>query len=166
MSVIEIATHHDFAAIAAIYNEYVLLGGSTMEEQQHTAKDIQKWVDNFSPKEQLYVLKTNQQVIGWGIIKRYSPRAGYRYTCETAIYITQSQLRKGYGSRMKHFLIDQCKKMDYHHLIAKIFANNTASIEYNLKLGYTIVGTQKEIGYRNEKWLDVVIMQYIIPKKT
>lgn len=36
------------------------------------------------------------------------------------------------------------------------------SILYNQKLGYTIVGTQKAIGFRNGKWLDIVIMQYVI----
>ncbi len=159
---IELATNNDFAAVAAIYNEYIDLGGSTMQETHYTAQGIQGWVEKFSDREKLYVLKNSSETIAWGIIKRYSDREGYRFACETAIYITQSELRKGHGSRMKKFIIEQCKAMGDHHLIAKIFATNTASIEYNLKLGYTIVGRQNEIGFRDGKWLDIVIMQYLI----
>ncbi|MEZ4686291.1 MAG: GNAT family N-acetyltransferase [Bacteroidia bacterium] len=118
----------------------------------------------FHDREKLYVLKNEVEVIGWGIIKRYSDREGYSLSCETAIYLRRSEMRKGYGSLMKRFLIEECRKMGYHHLVAKIFASNQASIQYNLKLGYEIVGRQKEIGILNGDWIDVVIMQYIIPQ--
>jgi L-amino acid N-acyltransferase YncA len=160
--VIMLCTSADYESIAAIYNEYIAMGNATMEESHYTAERIQQWVNHFSDREKLYVLRKGMQVIGWGIIKKYSLREGYRFACETAIYITEKEQRKGHGSRMKRFLIEQAKALDYHHLVAKIFATNTASIQYNLKLGYTIVGTQKEIGFKNGQWMDIVIMQYII----
>ena len=159
---IQPAAEEDYPAIAAIYNEYIQQGGSTMEESHYTAEKIQAWVDKFNDRERLYVLKEEERVLGWGIIKKYSDREGYRFACETAIYITQSELRKGLGSAMKVHLIKECKALNYHHLNAKIFATNRASIEYNLKLGYTIVGRQKEVGFKNGQWMDIVIMQYII----
>jgi len=160
--IIERANQDDFGKIASIYNEYIRLGNATMEDRVHEADDIQKWVEKFNDREKLFVMKTEQEVIGWGIIKRYSDRGGYRFACETAIYLTQSKLRKGLGSQFKYFLIDECKKLNYRHLVAKIFATNKASIEYNLKLGYEIVGKQKDIGFKNGKWMNIVIMQYII----
>ena len=63
---------------------------------------------------------------------------------------------------MKKYIIAACKELNYKHLVAKVFANNTSSIIYNEKLGYTIVGTQKEVGYKNNTWQDIVVMQYII----
>ncbi|MEM1322737.1 MAG: N-acetyltransferase family protein [Bacteroidota bacterium] len=159
---IERAGPEDYERIANIYNEYVLLGNATMEESLYDAQKIESWSQKFNDREGLYVLRKGSEVIGWGIIKRYSDRQGYRFACETAIYLTQSELRKGYGSLIKQFLIEECKRLDYHHLVAKIFAVNQASIEYNLKIGYTIVGRQKEIGFKNGEWMDIVIMQYII----
>lgn len=152
----------DYQAVAAIYNEYISLGNASMEENFKSVEDIAHWVDNFNDRERLYVLRKKDKVIGWGIIKRYSDRGGYRFAAETAIYITSGELRKGYGSNMKKFLIERCKELGYHHLVAKVFAENEASIRYNVELGYTIVGTQKEVGYKNDRWVDVVIMQYII----
>ncbi len=151
-----------YESIASIYNEHIKLGTATMDEELKSSNDINNWVTNFSNREKIYVIVKENTLIGWGIIKRYSDREGYRYACETAIYLTGNETGKGYGSEMKKHLIEQCKLMDYHHMIAKIFAGNTASIEYNKKLGYTTVGTQKEIGFRNGEWLDVVIMQLIL----
>ena len=63
---------------------------------------------------------------------------------------------------MKKLLIEVCKELKYHTLVAKIWASNTASIEYNRKQGYEIVGTQKEVGYLNGKWVDVTSMQLVL----
>jgi L-amino acid N-acyltransferase YncA len=161
---LSLCTPADTPAVASIYNEYIQRGNATMDEQLKTAPDIQQWLDKFNNRERLYVLKQSETVIGWGIIKRYSDREGYRFACETAVYLTESEIGKGYGSYIKRFLIDRCRELEYHHLVAKIFATNTGSIEYNRKLGYEIVGRQKEIGFKNGQWMDIVIMQYIIKR--
>ena len=152
----------DYQRIAEIYNEFIILGNATMEETLKTAGDIAGWVEKFNAREKLYVIRENFIIIGWGIIKRYSDREGYRFACETAVYLTATKLGKGYGTRMKKHLIKVCKELSYKHLVAKIFADNKSSIIYNEKLGYSIVGTQNQIGFKNNKWQDVTIMQYII----
>lgn len=159
---IQEATPADYSTIAAIYNEYIKLGNATMEEKIHSEKDIVAWVKKFNEREKLYVMKTEKGVIGWGIIKRYSDRNGYRFAAETAVYLTANEIGKGYGSQMKKFQIEECKKLKYGHLVAKIFAKNKASINYNLKLGYTIVGTQDRIGFRNNEWQSVTILQLLL----
>lgn len=160
--IINIAVPEDYQAIAEIYNEYISTGQATMDATLKTKEDIAQWVTKFNDRECLYTLRVAGTVIGWGIIKRYSDREGYRFACETAIYLTASELSKGHGSFLKKYVIDQCRVFNYRHLVAKIWAINQASIDYNLKLGYTIVGTQKNIGFRNEQWLDVVIMQLLL----
>lgn len=156
------ATTTDYQSIAEIYNEYIRSGTATMDEELKTSEHIAAWVNKFNDRERLYVLRKEEQVIGWCIIKKYSNREGYRYACETAVYLTAAETGKGYGSMMKRYLIEQCRALNYRHMVAKIFATNTVSIRYNEKLGYTIVGTQKEIGFRNGKWQDIVIMQNIL----
>lgn len=159
---IVVATEEHYAPIADIYNEYVRGGGATMDEVLKTSNDIFEWVTNFNDRERLFVLEKNKQTIGWGIIKKYSDRTGYRTTAETAIYLTASEKGKGYGTFLKKDILRTCKDLGYRHLVAKILGGNSASIIYNQKLGYTIVGTQKEVGYRDGQWHDVVIMQYLI----
>ncbi len=153
----------DYQSIADIYNEYILQGSATMEEKIYDFQRVKVWLQGFNNREKLLVLKNAYgKVIGWGVIKNYSDREGYRTTCETSVYLTANEKRKGYGTLLKKRLISECISMGYHHIVGKIFATNTASIQYNLNLGYQIVGRQNEIGFKNGEWVDVVIMQYLI----
>ena len=161
-SFIRPATLNDCEVIASINNEHIAKGISSMETEPKTALHFETLMQNFNDRELIECLVLDDEVIGWGIIKRYSDREGYRTACETTIYLRSNQVRKGYGTKMKLSLIDRCRELGYHHLVAKIFSTNTASIEYNRELGYEVVGVQREIGNINGKWLDVTIMQLIL----
>jgi len=124
--------------------------------------EIEGWFKGFNDRELVVLLEDGKRLIGWGIIKRYSDRIGYAMACETAVYLKGSELRKGYGTLIKEWIITKCRELEYHHLVAKIFSINSASIEYNRRLGYEMVGTQREIGYVDGQWQDVTIMQLIL----
>ena len=163
------ADDSDAAAIAEIYNASIQSGGSTMDGQDKTENDIRSWLSAFSKRETILVFEEDDpvqpgssKILGWGIIKRYSDRMGYRFCCETAVYLHRDQVGRGLGTRMKQALIERCRAYGYHHLVAKILTENEASIAYNLKLGYEMVGIQKEIGWKDGRWLDVAILQLIL----
>lgn len=152
----------DAQTVMEIYNEHIADGNSTMDLQPKTLTEIEDWFKGFWPRELIVMLEEENNVLGWGIIKRFSDREGYAKACETAIYIRADETRKGYGTLMKKWIIEKCRELGYHHLVAKVFSSNTASIEYNKKLGYELVGKQKEIGYIDGQWQDVTIMQLLI----
>ena len=157
-----IADITDAQSVMDIYNEHVADGNSTMDQQPKSLTEIEDWFKGFWERELIVMLEEDKKIIGWGIIKRYSDREGYAKACETAIYLRVAEIRKGYGTLMKKWIIDKCRQLGYHHLVAKIFSSNTASIEYNKKLGYELVGKQKDIGYVDGQWQDVTIMQLLI----
>ena len=157
-----IADITDTVAVREIYNEHIADGNSTMDLQPKTLAEIEDWFKGFWERELIVMLEDEDNVLGWGIIKRYSDREGYAKACETAIYLRSAETRKGYGTLMKKWIIEKCRELGYHHLVAKIFSSNTASIEYNKNLGYELVGEQKEIGFVDGQWQDVTIMQLLI----
>ncbi|MEE8524208.1 MAG: N-acetyltransferase family protein [Thermoanaerobaculia bacterium] len=156
------ATPEDAAAIAEIYNQSIGAGDATMDEELWSAGRVRRKLAAFGRRETILVLQSGQMVAGWGIIKKYSDRRGYRFCCETAVYLRRDLVSRGFGTRLKRALIERCRRYGYHHLVARIFADNRASIEYNKKLGYEVVGTQKEIGFRNGRWQDVTILQLVL----
>ena len=159
------STEADAAVIAEIYNESVVAGDATMDENPKSTSDIQRLFAGFNSRETILVLENSEEVLGWGIIKRYSDRPGYRLTCETAVYLRRSRIGLGLGSTIKRALIERCRSLGYHHLVAKIFADNTRSIEYNQKFGYQLVGVQKEVGTRNGEWVDIAILQLLLKEE-
>jgi len=163
---IRLAEPKDYGAIASIYNEAIAYGGITMDGQPYTADDIQAIVKKMNRREALFVAETPEKEIGWGIIKRYSDRLGYQVCCETSIYLTFSETGKGYGKALQKVLMKKVADYGYHHIVAKILAINEGSIRFHQQFGFEIVGIQKEIGFINGTWHDVVIMQCLLQKAT
>ncbi len=162
MLTIRDASRDDAAVIAEIYNESIAANDATMHDAPKTAEAIRAQMEGFGPRECFLLLERDGQVLGWGVIKLYSHRAGYRFCCETSVFLRRSERRKGHGTYLKRAVIDRCRAYGYHHLLARIFADNEASIEYNKRLGYEMVGIQREIGYKNGRWQDVAVMQLVL----
>ncbi len=152
----------DHSRIAQIFNENIALGGKTLWKKTFSTSEIAEMASKCDDREKIYVLTKGDHIIGWGMIKKYLLKAGYDRTCETSVFLTAKETGKGYGTPFKKYILDNCKILGYHHVVAKIISTNSRSIHYNQKLGYEIVGTQKEIGFENGKYVDVVIMQYLI----
>ncbi len=152
----------DARVIAEIYNESIAAGDATMDDELKTAAEIRSQIQNFTKRETFLLLQRGESVLGWGVIKRFGEDPDYRFCCETSVYLRHSEIRRGYGSRIKRALIRRCREYGYHHLTARIFASNRASIGYNRRFGYEIVGIQKEIGFKNGRWQDIAIMQLVL----
>ena len=157
------ATLDDASVIAEIYNESIRAGGATMDLSLKTPADIGKYINGFSDRETYLLLEREDgYVIGWGVIKGFGEGPMYHSCCETSVYLRHAEIRKGYGSRIKQAVLDRCKVYGYHHLVARVWASNTASIEYNKNYGYEIVGIQKEIGHVHGQWIDIALMQLVL----
>ena len=152
----------DYQAIADIYNESIVEGRSTMDIHPVGPEKFRDIHENLDDREVLLVAETDRP-IGWGAVRKYSDRYGYRVCCETSIYLTLSELGKGYGSILQEELIQRLTGFQYRHVVAKIMAINLESIQFHRKFGFEMVGIQKEIGYFNDRWHDVAIMQLVLP---
>ncbi|MCX4243389.1 GNAT family N-acetyltransferase [Paraliomyxa miuraensis] len=159
--IIRPGTLADAAAIAEIYNESVAVGDATMDDSPKSARDITEQMEGFERREGYLVLERDAVVLGWGLVKRYSDRAGYRFSCETAAYFRRAETGRGYGTRLKKATIARCREWGYRHLVGRVLADNHVCIDYNLRLGYEIVGRQRAVGFRNGRWLDVVLIQLV-----
>lgn len=63
---------------------------------------------------------------------------------------------------LKRALIEQARALGYHHLVAKVFADNAASLASNRRCGFELVGVQREVGIKQGKRQDVAILQLIL----
>ena len=156
------AEPQDAAAIATIYNQAINRGNATMDTREKSTEEMAFKIRNLKKREILLVLERAQIILGWGLIKGYSARAGYRTTCETSVYIRHGHFRKGFGTRLKRAMIHRCRKLGYHHLVSKILAQNEASVACNQRIGFEIVGRQNEVGFKKGQWHDVIIMQLVL----
>jgi phosphinothricin acetyltransferase len=153
----------DAPVIAELYNAYVGNGYITFDMDGKPLAHFEAKLAAADPLEAWLVAQDPDGVVqGYGCLFQYSDRCGYKTTGETSVYLAPGQQRRGIGSALKRALIVAARERGYHHLVAKLVADNEASLQYNLKLGYEIVGTQRETGFVNGRWHDVIIMQLIL----
>jgi L-amino acid N-acyltransferase YncA len=157
------ARNSDSQAIADIYNESILARDSTMDTVPMSAEEIEQLLTGLDEREQLFVLESRGLVRGWGIVKKYSDRPGYRVACETSVYVFRSDTGQGFGSRLQRRLMEHCLSVGFHHIVVKIWADNESSIAFHRKFGFKIVGIQHEIGRVDGQWRDIAIMECVLP---
>lgn len=156
-AIIRRANFEDCPALTTIYNQY--LGKATLDTSLRDASYFEGLLEKLDDRECLLVAAIGPLVIGYGLLKKYSWKEGYRFAGETSVFFDEAYVGQGYGKAMKNTLIAKARSLKYRHLVARIMAHNNTSIQYNIKLGYELVGIQKQIGFAYDQWHDVAILQ-------
>lgn len=157
---IRAATIDDAEEITRIYNFYVRLGGVTFDIEEYSLERIAKLLIRGEP-DAWFVADGDSGLAGWASARQFSERPGYRHSCETAIYLDETAIGSGIGDSLQRRIEEYCHCVGIHHAMAKIVADNDRSLAFHYRYGYEPVGTQKEIGRVNGKWVDVIILQRI-----
>jgi L-amino acid N-acyltransferase len=157
------ARSEDSSSISRIYSEAILARDSTMIMDPVSPSQMEEKLGHLDDRETILVATDAQKtVLGWGIVKLYSDRPGYRLTCETSIFVDTPCRGMGIGSRLQKALLIHAKNVGFHHVLVRIWAQNTSSISLHHKLGFTLVGIQNEVGHVDSKWIDVAVMQCLL----
>lgn len=149
--------------MAAIYGQSLEARDSSMEDTT-SAESFHDQLYAQGERECILVIEVSHRVLGYGVIKAYSPRIGYRVACETSIYLDRTHTGAGLGSTLQQALIDECRRFGYHHVVAKIWASNEGSLRFHQRFGYELVGIQREVGYMAGQWRDIAILQLVLPE--
>ena len=114
------------------------------------------------------VYEINEIIIGFSYLSTFRDRSAYRFTYENSIYVKKNSEKKGIGFKLLSFLIKESKKNPGIKNIISVIGDkkNIASIQIHKKVGFSLVGIFKKVGYKKDKWLDVVLMQKRIHEKS
>lgn len=101
----------------------------------------------------------DQKVVGFCFLRAYSPFAVFRETAEPTYFLDKDQVGQGVGNACLARLEEEGRKMEIKSLVASISSENSASISFHSKNGFTERGRLNQIGKKLGKQFDVVIMQ-------
>lgn len=159
---IRIATPGDLPAINAIYNHYVVASTCTYQVEPSTEQERRQWYDAHDELHPITVAEVDGQVVAWGSLSRFHPRAAYDRTVEDSVYVHHQWQRKGIGRAILEDLIRRARELGHHTVIAIISADQTASVEIHRALGFREAGHMKDVGFKFGRWLDIVYMQLML----
>lgn len=154
------ATPADAAAIAAIYNHYVLGSVISMEEDAVSDSAMAQRIAGVQDASLPWlVLHDNGVIAGYAYASQWRARRGYRYSVESTVYLDAMHHGRGYGVRLYGVLLERLRAAGYRQVIGGIALPNPASIALHAKLGFEQVARFPEVGTKFGHWLDVAYWQ-------
>jgi L-amino acid N-acyltransferase YncA len=157
------AEARDAEAIAEIYNHEVTHGVSTFDLTLRSVEEQRAWISARSGAFSVIVADdTLLGVVGFAALSTYRDRAGYRTTVENSIYVRRDQHRRGIGKLLLARLLEVARDSGFHTVIARIESTSVGSLALHESLGFTLVGTERQIGRKHGRWLDSAIMQKLL----
>src|SRR5712692_6405062 len=99
-------------------------------------------------------------VAGYAYAGPYRARPAYRWSVEDSIYLDPQMQGRGIGRALLERLIVEAETRGFRQMIAVIGDSaNMPSIELHRALGFRLVGTFDNVGFKFGRWLDSVLMQ-------
>ena len=151
----------DVPAITAIYAHHVETGTASFETEPPDESEMRRrrgvLVKNGYP---YLVAEVGSTVCGYAYAGPYRTRPAYRHSVEDSVYVGTAAQRRGIGRALLRSLIRACTDQRFRQMVAIIGdSSQTASIGLHRAMGFEMVGTLRNVGYKHERWLDTVFMQ-------
>ena len=160
--VVRDTTEADVPAILDIYNHYVLNSIATFDIEPKTLEDRLAWFRETKPPHRVFVAEDGGEVVGFASLKPFRTRAAYRFTAEDSVYLHHERCGRGAGTRLIRRVVDAAREGGFHTLIAGVSLPNEASVRLHESAGFTLVGVEREVGYKFERWIDVAWLQLML----
>ncbi len=161
--IIRDATALDMEAVATIYNDAVTKTTAIWNNALVDAENRRGWLEDRLAKGYPVLVAADSEniVCGYAALGPFRAFDGYKYTSELSLYVRNGQRGRGIGHMLLRTLIERGKRQGFHALIAAIEANNLPSMKLHHALGFQQVGLLPQVGRKFERWLDLVLMQYL-----
>ena len=151
----------DLPTIARIYGHAVEQGTGTFEtEPPGEAEMARRRADVLAQGLPWLVAERDGAVLGYAYASPFRPRPAYRYCLEDSIYLDAGARGQGIGRLLLAELIARCEAWGARQMLAVIGDSaNGRSIGMHAACGFEPAGTLASVGWKFERWLDVVIMK-------
>jgi L-amino acid N-acyltransferase YncA len=157
------ATEGDAAAIAEIYNQGIEDRVATYETTWRTAEDRRTWLRSIAGHYPAIVAEVEGEVVGWAGAGPYRARECYRGIGEFSVYVRRDWRKRHIGDVLLPALIAEAEQLGLWKLLSRVFLFNEASRALCRKHGFREVGIYEKHGKLNGQWLDVVIVERLLP---
>lgn len=159
---LRLATLDDAEAIRSIYNVEVLTSTVTFDLEPRSLDDQREWMRARSGAHAVVVAEDDHGLVGFGSLSPYRDRPAYRTTVEDSVYVHRDHQGRGVGRALLGALVELAADHGFHAVMGRIVGGHEASIGLHRALGFEVVGTEREVGRKFGRWLDVVVMQKLL----
>jgi phosphinothricin acetyltransferase len=151
------ATTADAAAITAIWNHYIRNTTVTFNPVEKSEAEL---VSLIAAPNAFFVSEEDGHVTGFARHSHFRPGQGYARAAEHTILLAPDAPKgRGIGRALMQAVLDDAAARGVGSMIAAVSGDNAAGLAFHAALGFATVGTIPAVGWKNGRWLDLVLMQ-------
>ena len=173
MTTIRVATEADAEEILAIYAKYIEQTAITFEYVVPSIEEFRGRIRHTLERFPYLIAEKDGKIAGYAYVSPFKERAAYDWSVETTIYVNQEKKRMGIGGKLYAALEEALHAQHILNLNACIgYPQNEDeyltkdSEKFHQKLGYRLVGTFHDSGYKFGRWYDMIWMEKMLGEHT
>lgn len=109
-----------------------------------------------------FVAEEEGEVLGFATYGQFRAGIGYAKAMEHTVILAPEARGKGLGKALMNRIEFHARDRDAHSMIAGLSAENEDGIAFHAKLGYAEVARVPEVGWKFDRWMDLVLMQKML----
>jgi len=158
-------TTADLDAVAEIIAWYVINTATTFEEIPRT---VREWEEISTLLAGLglpfLVAEAGGAIAGYAYASPWRRKPAYRHTVEDSVFVERVQTGRGIGRLLLGGLLSSCSASGARQMIAVIAdTGDQASAGLHRAFGFTDAGRLRQVGYKQGRWVDTILMQRSLP---
>ncbi len=161
-AIIRKATLEDVEAILRIFNHAIETSTANFHKEAKSHDYMWHWLASRLPHHPVLVAEIDGDVAGWASLGVYDPRTAFNTTAEFSVYVDEAARGQGLGLQLALAAIEAGRDAGLHTIIARVTADNDASMRLHEKAGFVKAGHLREVGQKFDRWLDVCVMQFML----
>ena len=160
------ARTEDAERLVNIYSYYVLNTAVSFEYNVPSVCEFENRIRKTKERYPYLVCLKDNAIAGYAYAGAYSSREAYAWTVTTSIYVDKAHRRQGIGSLLYNELERSLKDMGTVNLLAGVaYSENEDefltpdSYRFHIREGYSKVAHMKSIGFKFNRWYDLIWLQ-------
>lgn len=156
----------DAQEILEIYAPYVRKTAITFEYEVPALAEFERRIKNTLVRYPYLVAEKEGEILGYAYTGAFKDRAAYDWAAEISIYVKEDKHGLGIGSRLYAAVEEISRAQHILNLNACIAYADTEdayltkdSVKFHSRMGYHLVGTFHQCGYKFGRWYDMVWME-------
>lgn len=145
----------DAAACAAIYAPHVESSPVSFEERAPDAGEMAARIERYGASHAWLVAEGKGRVLGYAYATAFNERPAYRWSTFVSVYVAEETRGEGIGRALYEVLFERLRERGFRTACAGITLPNEASEALHGRLGFELVGVNREIGWKQGAWRDV-----------
>ena len=157
----------------SIYAPYVRDTAISFEYEVPSLDEFQNRIETISSFLPYIKAVQGGEILGYAYAGKFKERKAYDWSVEVTVYVRRDVRRKGVGRLLYRALEDSLRKIGVLNMNACISVPKeddthltNDSYHFHSSMGFDLVGTFHDSGYKFDTWYDMIWMEKIIGAHT